>query len=115
VPSDPPQAALSAVEVFCESNVLEEMRDELRLECSRRGNSITVVEGRPPWNPELIGTEWTSMNVAQLRYNLLRGTGRPIAAIATSAGGPTATSGRARASTPCWPKSTRTRLASFWR
>jgi hypothetical protein len=68
VPSDPPQAARSAVEVFCESNVLDEMRDELRLECSRRGNSITVVEGRPPWNPELIGTEWTSMNVAQLRY-----------------------------------------------
>lgn len=46
----------------------EEHHDEVRLECSRRGNSITIIECRPPWNPELIG-EWTSMKVAQLRYD----------------------------------------------
>jgi hypothetical protein len=68
VPSDPRETALSAVEVFCESRVPQELRDKVRLECSRRGNSITIVERRPPWNPELIGTEWTSMKVAQLRY-----------------------------------------------
>jgi hypothetical protein len=68
VPSDPRQAALSAVEVFCEARVPQEHRHELRLECSRRGNSITIVERRPPWNPELIGGDWTSMKVAQLRY-----------------------------------------------
>jgi Protein of unknown function (DUF3024) len=67
--ADPRPDALAAVEIFCESNVPEEMRDELRLECSRGGNSITIVERRPPWNPELIGTEWTSMKVAQLRYD----------------------------------------------
>ena len=66
---DPRLAALSAVEVFCESRVPAELRGELRLECSRRGNSITIVERRPPWNPELIGTGWTSMKVAQLRYD----------------------------------------------
>jgi hypothetical protein len=57
VPSDPPQAAPSAVEVFYESRVPQDHRDELRLECSRRGNSITIVERRPPWNPELMGSD----------------------------------------------------------
>jgi hypothetical protein len=69
VTSDPRKAALSAVEVLCESRIPEEHHDEIRLECARRGNSITILERRPPWNPELIGTEWTSMKVAQLRYD----------------------------------------------
>lgn len=66
--SDSREAAFSAVEVFCDSRIPEEHHGELQLECSRRGNSITIVERRPPWNPELMGTEWTSMKVAQLRY-----------------------------------------------
>ncbi|MFI4991550.1 MAG: DUF3024 domain-containing protein [Solirubrobacterales bacterium] len=69
---DPYSSALAAVEVFCESRVPEEHRDELRLECSHRGNSITIVERRPPWNPE-IGAAWTSMKVAQLRYDKAAG------------------------------------------
>ena len=67
--SDPRDASLAAVEVFCESRLPEELKDELRLECSRRGNSITITEQRPPWNPALVGTEWTSMKVAQLRFD----------------------------------------------
>src|SRR5438477_2799092 len=61
--------AVAAVEVFCESRVPEEHRGEIRLECSRRGNAITILERRAPWNPELIGTEWTSLKVAQLRFD----------------------------------------------
>lgn len=68
MPSDPRDAALSAVEVFCDSRIPEEHRQEVRLECSRRGNSITITERRAPWNPELIGPDWTSMKIAQLRY-----------------------------------------------
>jgi hypothetical protein len=49
--------------------VPEEHRHEARVECSRRGNSITIVERRPPWNPELIGPDWTSTKVAQLRMD----------------------------------------------
>ena len=64
---------MAAVEVFCESGVPEELRDEMRLECSRRGNSITIVERRPSWSPELIGPDWTSMKVAQLRYDASAG------------------------------------------
>jgi hypothetical protein len=71
VPSDPREAALGAVELFCEARVPEQYRQELRLECSCRGNSITIFERRPPWNPALAGTEWTSMKVAQLRYDPL--------------------------------------------
>jgi len=31
------------------------------------GESITIVERRPPWNPDF-GSEWSSVKVAQLRY-----------------------------------------------
>ena len=43
-------------------------RNEVRLEHSVRGNAITIVERRPPWHPGL-GPEWTSMKIAQLRYD----------------------------------------------
>jgi len=69
VASHPCACALSAVETFCESRVPIELRGEIRLECSRRGNSITITERRPPWNPELMGTDWTAIKVAQLRYD----------------------------------------------
>jgi hypothetical protein len=64
-----PENAVAAVELFCESRVPEELRDEIRLECSTRGNSITIAECRPPWNPELMGPEWTSVKCAQLRFD----------------------------------------------
>lgn len=66
---DAREVALSAVEVFCESRVPPELHDEVRLECSRRGNAITIFDRRAPWNPELMGPEWTRMKVAQLRYD----------------------------------------------
>lgn len=67
--SDPRETALAAVEVFCESRVPDGHRDEIRLECGRRGNTITVIERRAPWNPELIGADWTSLKVARLRFD----------------------------------------------
>jgi hypothetical protein len=33
-----------------------------------RGNAITIVERRAPWLPEY-GPEWSSLKVAQLRYD----------------------------------------------
>lgn len=67
--SDPREAALAVVQVFCDSRIPQEHRGEIRLGCSRRGNSITLVERRPPWDPELVGNNWLSMKVAQLRYD----------------------------------------------
>ena len=46
-----PEEALSAVDLYCESRTPQELRDEIKLECSRRGNSISIVERRPPWKP----------------------------------------------------------------
>lgn len=63
-----PEAALVVVESFCETRVPEHVREEVRLECSRRGNSITISERRPPWRVDL-GPEWTDFKVAQLRYD----------------------------------------------
>lgn len=67
--SDARDSALAAVEIFCEARVPEEHLDEVRLESSRRGNTITITERRAPWNPERIGTEWTSSKIAQLRFD----------------------------------------------
>jgi hypothetical protein len=41
--------------------VPEQHRDEVRLEGARRGNTITILERRAPWNPDLIGPDWTSL------------------------------------------------------
>lgn len=64
---EPDEIALATVEVFCEARVPEQHRDEIRLECIRRGNAITVLERRAPWNPDL--PDWTSLEVAQLRFD----------------------------------------------
>lgn len=68
---DPCETALAAVEVFCESRMPEQHRDEVRLEGARRGNTITILERRAPWNRDLIGPDWTSVEVAQLRKLLI--------------------------------------------
>lgn len=68
VPTMTPEAALPLVETFCEVRNPDHLRDEVRLECSRRGNSITISERRPPWRVDL-GPEWTELKVAQLRYD----------------------------------------------
>jgi hypothetical protein len=44
-----------------------EARSEIRIEHSVRGSAITIVERRPPWS-ELVGPEWSTTGVAQLRY-----------------------------------------------
>jgi len=43
-------------------------RGEVRIEYSVRGSAITIVERRPPWS-ELVGPEWSTTRVAQLRYD----------------------------------------------
>lgn len=40
----------------------------MRLEAHARGNAITIVECRVPWNPDF-GPEWTSSDAAQLRLD----------------------------------------------
>ena len=61
-------AAIREVERFCEQRVRPVARDQLRLEFLVRGNSINIVERRAPWRPEY-GPEWSSLEIAQLRYD----------------------------------------------
>jgi Protein of unknown function (DUF3024) len=65
--SDPRLIAVAAVELFCEARIPEQYREDVRLECTRRGNTITILERRAPWTPDL--TDWTSLKVAQLRFD----------------------------------------------
>jgi hypothetical protein len=62
------QAALDEVRRFCDGRLPAELRDEVVLEAGVRGNAITIVERRAPWNPDY-GPDWTSMSVAQLRFD----------------------------------------------
>ena len=68
MPSAVRDDAVRHVAAFCENHVPVDLRGELLLEHSLRGSSITIVERRPPWS-ELVGPEWTSMKIAQLRYD----------------------------------------------
>ena len=63
-----PHGAMAEVARFCEKRTPPDLRSQMRLECSARGNAITVVERRAPWNPEL-SAEWTTTHVAQLRQH----------------------------------------------
>jgi DUF3024 family protein len=68
LPADVRDAALADVERFCEEGVPADARSDMRLEHTVRGNAITIVERRPPWS-RLVGPEWSTMKIAQLRYD----------------------------------------------
>jgi hypothetical protein len=47
-------------------------RDEVRIEANVDDRSVTILECRPPWDPERRGPEWTRVPVARLRYTRSR-------------------------------------------
>lgn len=53
---------MAEVARFCDERVSADLRDQIRLERSLRGNAITIVERQAPWNSEL-GPEWTASKV----------------------------------------------------
>lgn len=58
------EPAVAEVERYCEERVPAEARSEILIEYSVRGSAITIVEGS-----ELVGPEWSTTRVAQLRYD----------------------------------------------
>jgi hypothetical protein len=62
------ELAVAKVKRFCDERIPAHARDEVRLETSVRGNSVTITELRPPW-AEWIGPEWTRMKIAQFRLD----------------------------------------------
>jgi hypothetical protein len=62
-----PDLARDELRRFCDAHTPAHMRDQMRLEATIRGNSITIADWRPLW-PDKPG-DWVSTNVAQLRYD----------------------------------------------
>lgn len=62
------RGAEAKVAAFCERRVPVQARYQVRLEHVVRGDAITIVERRAPWRPEY-GPEWSSMKIAQLRFD----------------------------------------------
>jgi len=60
-----PDIALAKIRRFCEHRTPPEFRNQMRLEATSRGNSVTVSDHRPFWDTS---DEWVSMKIAQLRY-----------------------------------------------
>ena len=63
-PRETIDAAIAQVAAYCE----QRSTDDYKIEHTVRGSSITILERRPPWNPAY-GPEWSSLKVAQLRYD----------------------------------------------
>ena len=63
-PRETIEAAIAQVAAYCE----QRSADDYKIEHTVRGASITILERRPPWNPAY-GSEWSSLKVAQLRYD----------------------------------------------
>lgn len=49
----------------------DEVKAEIRYEVDATPRHLTILECRPPWDPEY-GTEWTRRGAARLRYTATR-------------------------------------------
>jgi hypothetical protein len=66
VPTVLPELDVEKVRRFCRRKVPATLGDEVRLEVTTRGKNVSIHERRPVWKGA--PGEWTSMPIAQLRY-----------------------------------------------
>jgi Protein of unknown function (DUF3024) len=59
-----PEPALDKIRRFCDARTPPEMRDQINLHATTRGNSVTIVDS---WRPP--GEDWIRTSIAQLRYD----------------------------------------------
>ncbi len=52
---------------FCKKRVPAHLLEKINISYKVKGNSVTIFENRAPWRPEL--KDWTSMSIAQIRYD----------------------------------------------
>ena len=62
-----PELDVARVQRWCAARVPEHARHEVRVECQLAARHLTIVERRAPWHED-IGTEWTGLPIARLRY-----------------------------------------------
>ena len=56
---------------YCDDRIPQDLRDQIRLEWTIRGNSATIVERRPHFMDP--SDDWTSSPIAQFRFDLESG------------------------------------------
>lgn len=56
---------------YCGDRVSPEVRDQIRLEVEKNVDSLTIVERRPPWQPDDPDPSWSKLLVARFRYDPL--------------------------------------------
>ncbi len=61
-----PEIFVARIKRFCHERAPAHLRDEMRLEVSVRGDSVTIWERRPPITEGI--DDWTRMKIAPLRY-----------------------------------------------
>lgn len=66
-----PDGAAERVQSWADQRIPEHVRDQIRLEVDVTDRTITILECRPPWRPDM-GDEWTRFPVARLRYTKIR-------------------------------------------
>jgi hypothetical protein len=66
-----PAPDIAKIRQFCEKHSPSYLADQLRLELTSRGNSITIADCRPI-SPGAPG-DWMRLSIAQLRYEPNRG------------------------------------------
>lgn len=62
-----PELDLARIRRYCAQRVPARVSDKIRIELDVSGRSVTILECRPPWNPDF-GTEWTRFPIARLRH-----------------------------------------------
>lgn len=65
---DLPKDDVARILAYCAQRVPGELADQVRVEARPRGQSVTILEVRPPWRGEG-GPDWVEVRIAQLRYN----------------------------------------------
>ncbi|MBN9097954.1 MULTISPECIES: DUF3024 domain-containing protein [unclassified Pseudonocardia] len=62
-----PEIHVQRIAAYCATRVPAQARDQIRVEHTVRGATVTIIETRPPWD----GTDaaWTRRPIAQLRYD----------------------------------------------
>lgn len=83
----------------------------VRLELDIKGGSVTILECRPPWSPDM-GPEWTRFAIARLRFTATRGEWTLYWRDRNLASTGTRGSARTLTSPSCWPRSRPIRRAS---
>ena len=66
-----PELDLARIRRYCAERILARVAHLVRLEIDVEGRSITILECRPPWSPDM-GPDWTRCPIARLRFTASR-------------------------------------------